>query len=192
MGRTKEFDAEEALYKALKLFRSKGFNGSSMQEIVECTGLSRSSIYDTFGDKRELFIRSLKKYKDEITGNLIKLVAESTDIKATLKEILTFCVEMSLSKNTENNCIITNTTLEMAGFDSDIAGIVHNNMLELEQALAGTIRRHQALNLVADRHTPETLAKFIFTSISGIRVAGRSGADRASLEAVIGVVLGVM
>src|SRR5690242_11014867 len=74
MPKTKQFDENEVLRKARNVFWEKGFNGTSMDELVRATGLSRSSIYDTFGDKHGLFVRSIQLYGQEEREALSKFM----------------------------------------------------------------------------------------------------------------------
>ena len=66
MARTKDFDEDEVLTKAMNLFWLNGYNGTSMQDLVDGLGISRSSLYDTFGDKRSLFLKTLENYKKNL------------------------------------------------------------------------------------------------------------------------------
>ena len=72
MPRTEDFNREEVLGKAKGHLWLKGFNGTSMQDLVDVTGLNRSSIYNSFGSKMELYLQSLKKYQGDNLGILTK------------------------------------------------------------------------------------------------------------------------
>src|ERR1700749_432635 len=87
MARIKEFDTNEVLDKAISLFWDKGYNACSMQDIVEGLGLSRSSIYETFGDKRQLFLDALKKYQRAGLEAREKDVTAASDVREVLKQI---------------------------------------------------------------------------------------------------------
>ena len=77
MARTKDFDENEALNKAIAIFWHKGYNGTSMQDLVEGLGISRSSLYDTYGDKHTLFIKALESYQNEASGKVCSIVSSA-------------------------------------------------------------------------------------------------------------------
>src|ERR1700743_1113257 len=88
MARTKDFDENEVLQKAMNLFWYKGYNGTSMQDLVDGLGISRSSLYDTFGDKHALFMRALENYQVITSQNLRAIVANSATTKQAISKIL--------------------------------------------------------------------------------------------------------
>src|SRR6201995_145682 len=88
MARTKDFDEDEVLLKAMHLFWLKGYNGTSMQDLGDGLGISRSSMYDTFGDKHTLFLRSLENYRQGMTAKLQAVVNNAPDAKEAVRGLL--------------------------------------------------------------------------------------------------------
>ncbi|HUP13390.1 MAG TPA: TetR/AcrR family transcriptional regulator, partial [Niastella sp.] len=87
MPKTKQFDETEVLVKAREVFTVKGYNGTSMDDLVQATGLSRSSIYDTFGDKHGLFLKSLNQYCCSQQGELEQQCAKTDSPKKKIRAI---------------------------------------------------------------------------------------------------------
>ncbi|QHT69729.1 TetR/AcrR family transcriptional regulator [Rhodocytophaga rosea] len=192
MARTKEFDTKEVLEKAVELFSCKGYNGASMQDVVDCLGLSRSSLYDTFGDKRQLYLEALKRYKQQNTAAVVDLIHQSKDIKSTIREMLLTAVQESFQDQQRKGCFMVNTAVEMAPHDPEFARLVQANMQEVENAFCEAIKNSQSLGQMSAVHEPRSLARFIFNTISGLRVAAKSGADKKVFDDIINVTMSVL
>lgn len=192
MARTKEFDTEEVLSKAVGLFWSKGYNGASMQEIVDCLGLSRSSIYDTFGDKHQLFMEVLKKYSREGGDNLLANLADTPDIRGFVKKFFDAAIKDGLEDKECKGCFIVNTTIELAPHNEEIKLLVQQNMASFEDAFTKAFAKGQAEGKIAKGLSARALARFVFNNISGIRVVAKSGADKKVLDDIVKVAMSVL
>jgi TetR/AcrR family transcriptional repressor of nem operon len=192
MARTKEFDTDEVLSKAINLFWDKGYNGCSMQDVVDGLGLSRSSIYETFGDKRQLFLEALKKYQYEGLKALEEDINTTSDIRQSLTKVFESVIPQSQDSPLQKGCFMVNSAVELACQDPEIAEIVRVNRLEVEDILCKAIEKGQQSGQLASTLDPRSIARFIYTSLSGIRVTARSGTDRKTLEDIICVTLSVL
>jgi TetR/AcrR family transcriptional repressor of nem operon len=193
MARPKEFDTEEALEKAIDLFWNKGYSACSMQDVVERLGLSRSSIYETFGDKRQLFLASLKKYQQEGADVMRHKVGIATDILQTFKDMFYTLLPTGLNDCSKKSCFIVNAGIELAPHDPEIAALVQANNLEIEEILSTAIQKGQDAGQISRHLSALALGRFIFAMLSSLHVsAASSTADRAKLEDVIKVALSVL
>jgi TetR/AcrR family transcriptional regulator, transcriptional repressor for nem operon len=192
MARTKEFDTDEVLGKAIDLFWDKGYNGCSMQDVVDGLGLSRSSIYETFGDKRQLFLEALKKYQREGLAAMAEDINTTSDIRQSLTKVFESILPQSQDSPLQKGCFMVNSAVELASQDPEIAEIVRVNRLEVEDILCKAIEKGQQSGQLASTLAPRSIARFIYTSLSGIRVTARSGTDRKTLEDIIRVTLSVL
>jgi TetR/AcrR family transcriptional repressor of nem operon len=192
MARTKEFDTEEALEKAIGLFWDKGYSACSMQDVVEGLGLSRSSIYETFGDKRQLFLSALKKYQQEGAESMRHTLGTTTDIRKSLKELL-YAVLPGEVDCTQKGCFMVSAGIELAPHDPEIAAIVRANSEEIEEILRAAIQKGQDAGQLSRNLDALSMARFFFATLSGLRVsAASSTADRTKLEDIIKVALSVL
>ena len=192
MARTKEFDTCEVLNKAIDLFWDKGYNGCSMQDIVDGLGISRSSIYETFGDKRQLFLEALKKYQRAGMEALEKNVSTTSDVRQVLAEMFDSILAENLNDCTQKGCFMLNSAVELASHDREIAAIVKANQQEMENILYKAIKKGQQSGQIASSLHARSIARFFYTCFSGIRVTARSGADQKTLEDIIKVSLSVL
>src|ERR1700755_3244285 len=108
MPRNKEFNEDEVLNKAKDLFRKNGYNGTSMDDLVQATGLSRSSIYDTFGDKHGLFLKSLDQYRNEQQCTMEQQTAQSDSPKKKIRAIFDYYIKDILADKDGNGCLLIN------------------------------------------------------------------------------------
>ncbi|MRX37966.1 TetR family transcriptional regulator [Flavobacterium sp. LC2016-23] len=175
MARTKEFNEEKALDKAIEIFWHKGYNGTSAQDLVTHLGLSRSSLYDTFGDKQKLFSMALKRYQKQGEDYVRELLQESEDIKATLTEIFKQAVAESLEDRITKGCFMVNSSVELAMHDEEIAKIVNDNRVTMQDIFLKAVTKGQEAGQISTKQNARTLARFIFNNYTGIRVLARSG-----------------
>src|ERR1700733_12101908 len=112
MARTKDFDETEVLNKAIDLFWHKGYNGTSMQDLVDGLGISRSSLYDTYGDKHALFIKALESYQATASGKLCGIINDQTPAKETIKQLLEYITSELLDDKTQKGCFMVNAEVE--------------------------------------------------------------------------------
>lgn len=175
MARTKEFNEEQALDKAIEIFWHKGYNGTSAQDLVNHLGLSRSSLYDTFGDKQKLFVKSLKHYQKQNLDGLKTLFENAENIKTALTDIFKQAVIESLQDRITKGCFMVNSAVELAMHDPEIAKIVHDNQKVVEEIFYNAVKKGQESGQISDKQEARSLARFIFNNYSGIRVLARTG-----------------
>lgn len=178
MARTKAFCEDKVLNNAVHLFWGKGYNATSMQDLVDKLGINRSSMYDTYGDKRQLYIAALKQYRDKWASKVIELLDASTDAKATIKKMFDVTIHESLHDEERKGCFMLNACIELSPDDTEVAAIVEENIQDVQKALARLIKRGQDAHDINTTHTPLALAHFISNAINGIRVAARLGGDK--------------
>jgi TetR/AcrR family transcriptional repressor of nem operon len=192
MARTKEFNEQDVLNKALNLFWEKGYNGTSAQDLVDGLGISRSSLYDTYGDKYQLFKKSLLQYRKKFAGAMIEMIESSIDFEKTINEVFNYVVQESLQEKFSKGCFMVNSSIELAPHNSEIAEIINSNMQDIEDALTLLMKKGQEAGQFSEKHSPRTLARFIFNTISGLRVASKSGADKKVFDDIVGVTISTL
>ena len=175
MARTKEFNEDQALDKAIEIFWHKGYNGTSAQDLVTHLGLSRSSLYDTFGDKQKLFVKALNKYQNDNYVKVQEMLDTSANIKETLTVIFKLAVVESLEDRITKGCFMVNSAVELAMHDNEIAKIVSGNQKTMEDVFYTAVKKGQEAGQISTQNDARMLARFIFNTYSGIRVLARAG-----------------
>jgi len=192
MARTKDFDEDVVLQKAMNLFWNKGFNGTSMQDLVDGLGISRSSLYDTYTDKHTLFLKSLEHYKKTASAGMAAMMEGSVSAKDTVRRLLDYFVN-ELTKDPEHKgCFLVNAAVELASHDQEINKMLCENDRQMETQLRDTIEQGQKTGEITNRQDAASIAQFIFNNIKGMRVTARSGVDRKVFDDIAALTLSVL
>lgn len=184
MARPRTFDEDRAVDAAMKSFWTFGYEGTSTQDLCEATGLGRSSIYNTFSSKRDLFDRALRRYMETKTAKQLELIQRSDlPIRERVRQILWDAVEPDPADPL--GCLVVNTLVELAPHEPEVAEALDRDHVVKIQALTTAFRAAQAAGEIDADHDPTALADYVSVVLSGLRVAARAGATRAAQEAVV-------
>ena len=189
MPRNKDFDEDELLNKAVNLFWDKGYYATSAQDLVIGLGIARSSIYNTYTDKKTLFTKALQQYQAKNTGAVLTLLSNAGDPEEAIKQILYGVIRESEEDALAKGCFMVNTAVELSSHDKEIAELVAKNNQSVEDALTRIMEKGQRKGQFSTYLHPKAAARFIFSTIAGLRVSARSGADMSVLEDVVRVAL---
>jgi AcrR family transcriptional regulator len=182
-GRPREFDADEALDKALDVFRRKGFEGASLPDLTHAMGISRPSLYATFGNKEELFRKALDRYMERGMKSLHTALAEPTAYRA-VEKILTGIADGSACSSTPKGCLLVQGALACG----DGAQMIRQELAARRRQVEFLFRQRFERAIAESDLPPDTsasdLAAFIATVIQGMSVQSSGGASR---EALLGI-----
>jgi len=192
MARAKEFNEEEVLDKAVDLFWYKGYNGISAQEIVDGLGLSRSSLYDTYGDKRTLFIKALKRYRIRETGAMITLLDDAQDVFSIIKDIFKTSGRDSLVDKLGMGCFIVNSRIELAAHDAEIAEIISESRAAMEDGFLRAVERGQMSGQISQKQSARALASFLVNNLWGLKTYGKSDPEKSVIDDTVNIILSVL
>ena len=195
MARSKQFIEEDVLEKAVAQFWDKGYYGTSIQDLVANLGLSRSSIYDTYTDKRQLFLTSLAHYSEQSTALITDKILNSDNLLKTIEELLLGtpnCPQDGTVSKQPKGCFVVNTITELAAHDQEVTQIAQNSINAVVQTLTAALVQGQQNGTINKNHKPEALARFLHNNFTGIRVAEQAGASPEALQETTAVVLGVL
>lgn len=170
--RAKEFEPDEIVDIAMRVFWQRGYAATSIQDLVEGTGLSRSSLYSTFENKQGLYQQALRRYEAVTTAN-VKLLSGSGSPRDLIRQLLVRVAEDELGDAQRRGCLIANATLELAGHDAAVAELVAHNFQRLQKALEKLIQRGQQSGEVSATRNPRALARFFVNTLQGMRVLSK-------------------
>ncbi|TVO58855.1 TetR/AcrR family transcriptional regulator [Denitromonas halophila] len=180
----KSFDEDEAVGKAMKVFWEKGFEAASLADLIAGTGITRGSLYNAFGGKEQLFVRTLRKYdKDQRRAMLAELEAMDDPEKA-ITALFEGIVAESLSDAEKKGCFLVNTASEFTTHSEEINSIVRNGLRETEAFLQRSLEVGQARQRFPNALDPAPTAKALMALIVAIRVLARGLFDEASLKTI--------
>jgi TetR/AcrR family transcriptional repressor of nem operon len=185
MARTKDFDENEVLGKAIDIFWRKGYNATSMQDLVDGLDISRSSLYDTYGDKHTLFIKALESYQNKNSGRVCAIINSAAPAKETIKKLLEFIIAELLDDQEHKGCFMVNAEVEVAPHDPQVSQIVCANDQQVEEAFYQVIKKGQENGEINNRQDARALARFTFNTVKGLRVTAKSTSDKAVFDDII-------
>ncbi|MER7762283.1 TetR/AcrR family transcriptional regulator [Streptomyces sp. NPDC097619] len=184
MARTKEFDPDAALRAALELFWRRGYEATSLSDLVEHLGIGRASLYATFGSKHELYLKALDRYGEEQGPRMLAELSRPGPALPAVREVVRrFAAEAgSDGERRRIGCFVTNTATELAPHDPAAARRVELSWEQAETLLHAALARAQAQGeLPADRD-PRALARMLLVLMQGLRVVGKATEDPARVR----------
>jgi TetR/AcrR family transcriptional regulator, transcriptional repressor for nem operon len=189
VARQKEFEPDVALDSAMRLFWEKGYEATSVQDLVDTTGVGRRSLYDTFGDKHALFMRCLARYTE-----LQDRATEGIDGAAGGgREGVRILFASAVSQEAQGKgCLLVNSATEVAPHDSEAQQWIDRRLNGVRRLLLDLVRRGRQDETIANRTDPEVLANLLFSAWLGLRVSVRAGASRRRVRKDLDDILAVL
>lgn len=191
MGRPYEFDRQETLTRAMDVFWEKGYRATSIQDLVDKMGIKRGSIYNTFGDKHQLFIEAVEHYGDVVTTQMIEVLQSPGSPVENIKRFFNSIVESS-SNPQNKGCLISNTVVELAPHDDEAADVVTGILEKIQSAFLNCLNKAVKLGELPPKTNTHILSSFLATSTHGLIVTGKSAIDRSQLKDVVGVIISTL
>ena len=192
MGRKKNFDEAEALEEALDLFWEKGYQGTSVQDLVDRLGVNRASIYDTWGDKHSLYLKTLEKYRQSTSSWLLEQIRSDQLPFNIIKALLRNAIEQSQSDEHKKGCFLVNAATELSNCDRKVQDITVNNQKTIESVLNELIKEGQENGEITTKHSSQSLAGFIYNTIVGLQVLGKNNTPPKQMEEIVEITLSVL
>ena len=180
--RSKDFDEDEILWKAINIFWEKGYNATSMHDLIDGLGIGRSSIYHAFGDKHNLFVKALERYLSEKRANLIGIIDTAPLLKIALETIFNAVIDDVFLNASPKGCFKINSEVEVVAHDEIVNEMLLKDDLLIEDAFHKAIKIAQQNHEISASKDPLALARFFCNTISGMRVYAKFKTDRQFFE----------
>ena len=191
MPRTKEFDEAEVLDRALELFRVRGFKHTSFDDLVEALGVSRQSLYDTYGDKHALYQAALTRYQEQGLAHIRRQLEGTAPIRERLAALFEGMIDGQCA-NGSPGCLMVNSMVELSPHDGDIRALAHRHAHAIESLFASCLGAAQRKGALAKSKDPVALARFLYHTMLGLAVASRTQGDPAGLRQTARLALQVL
>ena len=188
MPRTKEFEPEAALQQAMELFWRKGYEATSMRDLLCGMGIGRGSFYGTFGDKRSLFLAALDRFERTRTAWIPEALRGPVPMDA-IRYVFERTIDNLVGFEPRRGCLLANSAVELAPHDSEVADRIGRHVRHTEDAFEGALERARSAGDLPEHTDPTSLARFLVNNLHGLRVMARAGAPRETLEDTVRVVL---
>ncbi|MFC9972643.1 TetR/AcrR family transcriptional regulator [Spirillospora sp. NPDC127200] len=181
MARPRKFDEERAVEAAMHAFWAAGYEATSTEDLCRATGLGRSSIYNTFKSKRDLFDKALDHYIAVKSARVLETLDGDGSVRDRIGTLFTQVLQ---GDDDEIGCLVVNTSVELAPRDPDIAALLKRDYDVRFNALRTVFETGRRTGEIAPDKDPDRLAHFVIAAIGGMQVAASAGADRATLEMI--------
>jgi TetR/AcrR family transcriptional repressor of nem operon len=169
MPRRKEFDREDVLMKAVRVFRDKGYQATSMQDLVRGMGINRFSLYQTFKSKHDLFVQALQAYYENVAMPFFAALRDSDQGLRVLETTLMKLVSRVKSGQSPNGCLLCNTIAELgAKKDRRTAAILARYLDRVESDFHAALVRAKALGEISVDVNARERAKFLVAYSTGL------------------------
>lgn len=168
MPKSVTFDKDLIMERVMELFWKKGYNGTSMQDLVDVTGLNRSSFYNSFGDKFSLFEQALKYYQEQQNQLLSESFSEAKSPKQAIMALF-MGISDDIRSGNQKGCMFTSCTSEMS-HDPAVKDFLVDNMERVVNSFAALLREAQKQGEISMSKDPGTQALYLFSSLQGLRL----------------------
>ena len=175
MPRPKEFNPDDAIEKAMQVFWHKGYEATSMEDLLSAMDLNRGSLYDTFGDKRQLFLKVMDRYCTTFVGPKFSLLDQPGPALPTLRRFISGMIEGGLADPQRRGCLIANTVVELSPHEEEIAGRLRQALKMVEDTFFKVLARAKQQGELKPDKDPRALARFLTTMMQGIIVMIKAG-----------------
>jgi TetR/AcrR family transcriptional repressor of nem operon len=192
MARQKEFDRDEVLHKAMEVFWARGYEGTSIQDLVKHMGINRQSLYDTFGDKHTLFLQALDRYRETESRKVFEQLDRPGSVKKNLRLLFEAVVEKALSEEGRRGCFVGNSMSELAGRCKETATRTCNSVTSAERMFQRALQRGKEQGELPAVRDTRAVARFLYSSLQGLLLMAKATRDRKLLNDVVKVTLSVL
>jgi TetR/AcrR family transcriptional regulator, transcriptional repressor for nem operon len=189
MARPREFNAETALERAMELFWSKGYEATSLDDLCEVTGLSRSSLYATFGNKRSLLLQSVDRYVEQRNPRMAALLAQPLPIRDAFAALAGQFIDQIVSGPGRRGCFLGNCAAELPRSDRAALARVRRALESTAATFRDALARAKARGELRADVDVDALARFLTAGFQGLRLVGKVDPRRAVLEDIAATML---
>ena len=180
----KQFDIDRALQRAMQAFWARGYEATSMQDLVDCMQINRGSLYATFGDKRSLFLQALRRYDERHRADWVAALEVSGGAKTAVIGAFDSVVDAVLYDGARDGCLLVNTALELSPHDSEVSAIVAQGLSEMEDFFRRMIEKGRRTGEIPAQIDPTETARALLSLFIGLRVLSRSRPEAMLLRSV--------
>lgn len=188
-GRPLEFDPDIALARATQVFWRQGYEHTSLEDLLTATGLSKSSLYRSFGGKQALFERCMVRYGETVEAGLRAALAVAPSGRDFVEGFLRSALDDARSPEHARGCLVLNTANEFAQREPRIAGCVARELARVQGVLEEAVKRGQSEGGFPPRLEPAAAARYLTSAMSGLKTMAKAGLDAAALAGIVALSL---
>lgn len=177
----------------MELFWKKGYNGTSMADLVEYLGISRASLYSSYPKgKKDLFDKALQHYKNINTQYISELLESIKSYKERIVRIFDMTLTQSIEDIERKGCFMVNATTELAALDETVQQISLNNSKHFRQLFLDLLSQAKDAGEISQAIELKPTADYLFTLHVGLRVLAKTDPTEATLKQVLQTGLAIL
>jgi TetR/AcrR family transcriptional repressor of nem operon len=176
----------------MEMFWSKGYEATSLSDLLKAMEISKSSFYQAFGSKHELFERCLARFRERQVTRMRAALAGAETAKRFIRSMLTAIVADAARMETPKGCLIMNTATEFSGRDASVARLVSHATSDFADVFATAVRQAQREGDIAPEKDADALARYIVSTISGLKTMVKAGYSPKAVDEVVEVAMGAL
>ena len=180
----KQYDEAEVLNRAMDAFWTRGYEATSIKDLVEATGIHRGSLYAAYEDKRALFIHALKHYDNEYRRDFLENVGRENKPRDAIVEVFRQVVQSAQAGKNRRGCLLVNAALELAPHDPEIGDFIKESLKAVETFFKERIEAAQQDGSISPATSAEKTAGALLGLLLGLRVLSRSCPDETTMNAI--------
>jgi len=192
MARSKEFDKAQVIEQAMRLFWEKGYEATSMRDLQKATGISSSSMYEAFGDKRSLFLTTLERFCELERGQIAALAHQAASPQAFVEQLFIVTDSVDLSNPSLQGSLAFRAMVEFGTLDADITRLLLAHYMGIADIIAASIQRGQADHSVNPQADSRHLAYTILSTLHGVATLKGVKPDFALIPNIAQIILGLL
>jgi len=187
-----EFEPEQALDAAMQQFWSAGYESTSLQDLLAAMGLSKSSLYQTFGGKQQLFERCITRYRDSMASDMLERLKTAKSGWCFIEDMLYSIADETLGPTPPRGCLVMNSAIEFSQDNPAVAELIASSLECFVGVFQEAVKRAQAEGDIPAGKDALVLARYLVTNMGGLRTMVKAGADSKSIRQIVGVVLSAL
>ncbi len=184
-GRPREFDVDDALNAAMETFWAKGYEATSLTDLMSATGLHKGSLYQAFGNKHSLFIAALKRYLQDMRRGKNELLANAISPLDGLRAVAHGMVDLVDDSPCPKGCMAINALIELAPHDEEVETIMNDHLMRMRRSIAETVTSAQAAKEMDSKRPPELVASIMMTFIAGLGTTMKGSVTKKQAHALV-------
>jgi TetR/AcrR family transcriptional repressor of nem operon len=192
VGRPREFDPEDALDEAVEVFWTQGFDATSLRDLLDAMGLSKSSFYQTYGSKGELYLQCIDRYRDRVADRMMRDLEQAESARAFIENAFRALTRDLDAENGRRPCLVMNDSGDVERREEPVARRMRRGAEQFEAVFRAAVERAQREGDVPPEKEAAALARYLMSSRSGLLAVRKAGAPEAELRDVVEITLSAL
>ncbi len=192
MGRPREFDPEDALDDAVEVFWTQGFDATSLRDLLGAMGLSKSSFYQTYGSKGELYLEAIDRYRNRVATRMMEELEQAQSARAFIEEAFRRLARDLDAPHGRRPCLVMNDSGDVERREPAVARRMRRGARQFEAVFRTAVERAQRAGDVPPEKDAGALARYLMSSRSGLLAVRKAGASAAELRDIVEVTLSAL